>query len=79
MNQKLQNVLVGIVKDESLKGPEGTKGEKGETGLPGVETNVGLVMSMINVNVVDIDTEETHDWDTLMWVDHSQPNEIHPL
>ena len=47
VNQKLQKVLVGIVKDESLKGPAGTKGEKGETGLPGADANVGLVMTLL--------------------------------
>lgn len=44
VNKKFENILVGMVKDESLKGPAGAKGEKGERGLPGADSNVGLAI-----------------------------------
>ena len=42
MLQKFKQILVGIVKDESLKGPQGERGLKGEKGETGSQGPVGL-------------------------------------
>ena len=46
--KKFEKIMVGITKDESLRGPPGTKGEKGETGLAGADANVGLVNAIFD-------------------------------